>query len=108
LPVAGDYVEVLASWELIYDLSDEDSHIFKMITINGILRFDDTADRHLRAEHIYVKAGELLIGTETKPFPFNAKITLFGEKESEHIVFTEAIEAGNKLIANTGTIKMYG
>jgi hypothetical protein len=40
LPVAGDYVEVLASWDLTYDLSG-DSPIFKMITINGALIFDD-------------------------------------------------------------------
>jgi hypothetical protein len=79
-----------------------------MVTINGVLRFDNTTNRHLRAQHIYVKAGELYIGTEEEPFPFTATITLFGEKESDHIVFTEAIEAGNKLIANTGTIKMYG
>jgi hypothetical protein len=107
LPVAGDYVEVKAAWELIYDLQG-DSPIFKMITINGILRFENTTDRHLRAQHIYVKAGELTIGTELTPFPFNAKITLFGEKKSANIVFAEAIEAGNKLIANTGKISMYG
>jgi hypothetical protein len=79
LPVDGDYVEVLASWNLTYDLPG-DSPIFKMITINGILRFEDKADRHLRAQHIYVKSGELTIGTEHTPFTSNAKITLFGEK----------------------------
>ena len=34
--------------------------------------------------------------------------TLFGEKESDHIVYDNAIEAGNKVIANVGTIKMFG
>jgi len=36
------------------------------------------------------------------------KITLKGEKEFEHMVYDNLIEAGNKIIANTGTVKMYG
>lgn len=31
-----------------------------------------------------------------------------GEKEFEHMVYDNLVEAGNKIIANTGTIKMYG
>lgn len=31
-----------------------------------------------------------------------------GEKESETMVYDNAIEAGNKVIANIGTIKFYG
>lgn len=37
-----------------------------------------------------------------------AKITLYGEKNAETIVYDNAIEAGNKLIANTGKIFAYG
>lgn len=37
-----------------------------------------------------------------------ARITLFGEKSNQAIVYDNAIEAGNKIIANTGTIKMFG
>lgn len=35
-------------------------------------------------------------------------ITLFGEKDSKAIVYDNAIEAGNKLIANVGLVSMYG
>jgi hypothetical protein len=38
----------------------------------------------------------------------NATITLHGEKNAETIVYDNAVEAGNKLIANTGVFKAYG
>ena len=33
-----------------------------LLRVNGILRFKDDMDVHLKAKHIYVRAGELLIG----------------------------------------------
>jgi hypothetical protein len=48
--------------------------------------------------------GELIIGNETNPFQGEAKITLYGLKEDQHIVYDNAIEAGNKVLANTGLI----
>lgn len=38
----------------------------------------------------------------------NARITLYGEKNMETIVYDNAIEAGNKLIANVNKIRMFG
>lgn len=38
----------------------------------------------------------------------DAKITLFGERNAETIVYDNAVEAGNKLIANTGKLRAYG
>jgi len=55
-----------------------------------------------------VRAGELHIGNETHPHNHTAKITLYGEKNSEAIVYDNAIEAGNKVLANVGTVKMFG
>lgn len=53
-------------------------------------------------------AGELIIGSATTPFPKKATILLHGEQSSEAITYTGAVEAGNKVISNVGTIKMYG
>jgi len=58
----------------------------------------------LRAKYVFVRAGELIIGNETNPFQGTARITLFGEKENQHIVYDNAIEAGNKILANTGLL----
>jgi hypothetical protein len=63
---------------------------------------------HIQAKHIFVRAGELHIGNETNPYQHNAKITLYGEKNAETIVYYNAIEAGNKVLANVGLVKMFG
>lgn len=52
--------------------------------------------------------GELLIGSQEKPFAGQALITLFGMKQDEHIIYQNAIEAGNKILANTALISMWG
>lgn len=63
----------------------------------------------MRAKHIFIRAGELHIGNnETDPYNMTARITLHGEKNAEAMVYENAIEAGNKLIANVGKMYMYG
>jgi hypothetical protein len=68
LPKEGEEVHVESGWNMIYDLAE--SPIYKLVRINGRLTFkNDTSDLlHLRAKHIYVRAGELIIGTKDKPF----------------------------------------
>ena len=106
VPVANESVEIEGGWNMIFDI--EESPIINTLEINGRLTFKAKSNLHLRAKHIFVRAGELIIGNETAPFEGNAKITLFGEKANQHIVFEKNVEAGNKVIANTGLIKMYG
>ena len=84
------------------------SPIYKLIRVNGNLTFDDKADTHLRCKHLFIRAGELHIGTAEKPIETFARITLYGEKNAEAIVYDNAIEAGNKLIANVNIMRLYG
>jgi hypothetical protein len=79
-PTEGANVEVQSGWNMVYDL-EEPSPILEMLTINGRLTFTNDTDHHLRAKHIFVRAGELHIGSELYPYQHNAKITLFGLKE---------------------------
>jgi hypothetical protein len=107
VPVAGEDVEILPGINMLYDV--EESPIINLLMINGRLTFEDSVkDLHLKAKYIFVKTGELIIGNETNPFTKNAKITLYGEKAFQHITLSNAIEAGNKMIMNTGMISMYG
>jgi hypothetical protein len=62
----------------------------------------------LHAKHIFIRAGELNIGSKELPYDKNATITLHGEKNAEAIVYDNAVEAGNKLIANTGKFNAFG
>jgi len=82
--------------------------ILLLMQVNGRLTFDQTMDIHLRAKHVFVRAGELIIGTAAAPYEMNGQVSLFGEKDAKHIVYDNAIEAGNKLIANVGLVQMYG
>lgn len=79
-----------------------------MIEINGRLEFKHDMNLTLNAKHIFIRAGELVIGNETHRFNNSATIVLHGKKDEQHIVYDGAIEAGNKLIANVGKISMYG
>ena len=65
-------------------------------------------DITMHAYHVFVRAGELHIGNETHPHNHTATIVLYGERNEEAMAFDAAIEAGNKIIANVGLIKMFG
>jgi len=67
VPGDGANVEVESGWNMSYDLSG-DSPAYEMIWVNGLLWFADGEDRVLRAKHIFVRAGELHIGTKEQPF----------------------------------------
>ncbi len=55
-----------------------------------------------------MQAGELIIGSDEKPFNRTATITLHGTATEATLVMTGALEAGNKLLANTGLISLKG
>lgn len=55
-----------------------------------------------------MRAGSLLIGSPDAPFKGEALITLFGEKENAYFAYDNAIEAGNKILANINKVEMYG
>jgi hypothetical protein len=99
-------VHVEPGWDMVFDLSE--SPIYKLIRVNGILTFSNLTDTHLHAKHIFIRAGQLHIGSQDYPYPRVAKITLHGKKDETAIVYDNAIEAGNKLIANVGLISMWG
>ena len=91
----------------LYDLPE--SPIYNYVQINGRVTFKQDAPKlHLNAMYIFVRSGELLIGNKTNPYLGDAKNTLYGDKQSESIVYTDAIEAGNKILANTALMSMWG
>lgn len=91
---------------MVFDLTD--SPVYRLIRVNGILTFSNVTNTHLHAKHIFVRAGQLHIGSQDYPYPKVARITLHGAKDETAIVYDNAIEAGNKLIANVGLVSMWG
>lgn len=106
VPAEGEDVHVEPGWNMIFDM--EESPIYQLVRVNGNLSFSNSSNTHLRAKHIFVRGGELTIGTAEEPMEQNATITLYGEKNAETIVYDNAVEAGNKLIAITGKFRAYG
>jgi len=106
IPAADEDVFIEAGWNMFLDIPVTPE--LKLIQINGRLTFKNDMDIELKAKHIFVRAGELVIGSETEPYEKNGLITLYGAKNEKHIVYDNAIEAGNKLIANVGLVTMYG
>ncbi|CDW80878.1 ipt tig domain containing protein [Stylonychia lemnae] len=112
VPTDGENVVIEAGWNMLYDVQNSAGPILKMLQINGRLTFDNEDEKgknlYLYAKYIFVRAGALIIGNETKQFQGVANIVLYGEKANEQIVYDQAIEAGNKILVNTGNISIYG
>lgn len=63
----GDSIEITMCQHMMYDV--EDMPILDYVEINGILEFvNDDVDRTFRAKHIFVRAGQFLIGKVDEPF----------------------------------------
>lgn len=106
MPTEGEDVHVESGWNMIFNLNP--SPIYKLVRVNGKLTFDPDKDTYLKAKHIFIRAGSLHIGSEEKPYEKNARITLYGSKREETIVYDNAVEAGNKLIANVNVMRIFG
>jgi len=106
IPLEGEEVHIEPGWNMILDLAETPK--LGLIRINGRLTFKNDMDVHLHSTHIFVRAGELIIGTKEAPYEKTGKITLHGLRNDRAIVFDNAVEAGSKLIANVGKVRMYG
>ena len=90
-------------------LDVEETAILNLLEINGRLTFKPDMDVHLRAKKVLIRAGELLVGSEEMPYEHSGTITLYGPKDEPTIAIeNQGVEAGSKIIANIGTLRMYG
>jgi hypothetical protein len=78
VPVAGQDAEVAPGWNMNFDVAA--TPLLGMLKINGRLTFNDSVpNQEIHAHYIFIKAGELIIGNKTNPYPGTAKIILYGE-----------------------------
>lgn len=92
---------------MVFDLPQ--SPVLNSLEIDGYLTFDVTqANLELRSQYIFVRAGALIIGNETYPFPGNAQITLSGQVDSTYQAYSNQIQTGNEQLTNTALLKMFG
>lgn len=108
VPVEGDIVEIDSTWNMILDVTNPP--VLKTLEINGRLTIqNDGGNYHLQAYLIYVRKGELIVGTKDVPFTGTMKFTLHGTRANKDVYFHDKMfEGGNKVIANTGKLEMWG
>lgn len=82
VPVEGEAVTIARGTEVVLDVSPP---ALRSLTVNGKLTFSDEHDLSLATEWIYVRGGELEIGTADDPHTSNATITLTDTVPGEDI-----------------------
>jgi len=108
IPKAGENILIEPSWNMELDIEGE-TPIFKHIEIQGILRFSNSKPITLNTHTIFVNGGKFGIGTKEKPYLQNGGVTLHGGKNDEAIALQDrSLEAGSKIIANIGELKLFG
>ena len=84
--------------------------ILKSLEINDCLTIkNDGNSYNLRSYLIYVRKRQLTLDTEEEPLEKNVTVTLYGDRADKDVYFNgKMFGGGNKGIAVTGTLKMFG
>ena len=82
VPKEGDAVTIARDLDMVLDV---DPPALRSLTIDGKLRFADDRDIGLETEWIYLRGGELEIGSEDKPYTRKAVITLTDKFPGEDV-----------------------
>src|SRR5690606_31050135 len=82
VPAEGVAVTIARGTEVVLDVSPP---ALRSLTVDGKLRFADDRDPALSTEWIYLRGGELQIGSEAKPYTRQASITLTDKVPGEDI-----------------------
>lgn len=77
IPIEGDRVVIESGWNMIFDM--ETTPDLDSIQINGKLTILSGKDREIRTHSLWIRAGELEIGTENAPYEDKMYITLLGD-----------------------------
>ena len=106
VPIEDEHVVIEGDMYVILD--EEVLPRFRSLEINGKLAFAHGFDHAISTYKLWVRAGELHIGSELNPYQEKATITLLGDNTEEYWSFTAASETGNKGLVITGNVQMWG
>ena len=98
---------------MIFDV--EETPTLNSLEINGILTFwNRTVDDlnitsfTIKSRRVYVRAGELRIGSEEQPYNYTAKIILVGNQDDVTFALSPTLDVYNKVLVNVGKLSIYG
>ncbi len=75
--------------------------------INGDIIIEDTMDYNITANNIWIKTGNVKVGTPTTPFTHNFTFQLNGVKNGSGFT-VDPLLTGNKMFVVTGSLSLYG
>ncbi|MGX7896389.1 G8 domain-containing protein [Tsuneonella sp. HG222] len=101
VPAAGDAVVIARDMDVLLDVEPAP---LRSLTVDGKLTFADTRDIELQTDWIYLRGGELQIGTEAKPYKHNATITLTDKVPGEDV----NTMGDRGILAMRGTLNLHG
>ncbi len=101
VPAEGDAVTIGRDMDVVLDVSTPN---LRSLTIDGKLSFSDERDLELATEWIYVRGGELEIGTADDPHTSNATITL-----TDNVPGEDVNSMGDRgIMLMRGTLNLHG
>jgi hypothetical protein len=111
VPEYNDDVIIPPTWTVILDCSPP---CLRSLTIHGRLIWDTDAQTPINnpdgitlcSQTIWVQ-GELTAGSATTPYPYKAKIRLWGDRDSHELTMNQ-FSASNKVLGVTGTLSLFG
>ena len=101
VPGEGDAVMIGRDMDVVLDVAPP---ALRSLTIDGKLSFSDDLDIGLQTEWIYVRRGELQIGSEADPYRHNATITL-----TDNVPDEDVNTMGDRgILVMGGTLNLHG
>ncbi len=82
---------------------------FTILTVEGVLEFNNSLDNRLEADLIFINGGQLIIGWEHEPMRFNVDVVLTGRRGGLHFTLPNGFDTiGTKALAVYGGLDLHG
>ena len=106
LPKDNEEVYIPSNWNVVLDVNSSN---LSRIIIDGDLSFDPKKPNlQLTAGIIWVRTGNLIAGSPSNPIQNKIKIVITGNRESPMLLIDPYLDSSNKLLAVTGSLRLYG
>lgn len=104
IPKANDNVTVNGNWTVLLDIDPAPANY---LVIDGTLVADDTRDVFISARSIFIRAGNVTVGSRSSPFQHKFTIQVNNTK-TDNGWYIDPLVAGNKYIVVTGILNLFG
>ena len=107
VPLPGEDVKIPPDHNVIFDIGD--SPLFNSVEVNGKLSFLEGKDAKLNTYALWVRAGEIVAGSEDKPFENKIEFMLYGNRTTEsNFTFSQDVDSSNKHFIVTSKVELHG